>query len=164
MDKLLDTATPEEVKTEEETFKAVLFFLREDESRYGQLFEDLIKADFVGRDEYPKTINGAYEVLLRTSRQFGGIILRGRRSNFTNERRHGGRKSGMFTQTKGRYKRGECESTPRRNSSQVDPVPDKHGQLYSHTECYECHRCINFADNFNINNQNQLILRLLELC
>ena len=60
----------------------------------------------MGRDEYPKTINGAYEVLLRTSRQFGGIILRGGRRSFINECGRGGRTSVMFTQTGG----NQCES------------------------------------------------------
>ena len=43
MDKVGDKATPEEVKTEEEKFKSILFLLRADESRYGQLFEDMRK-------------------------------------------------------------------------------------------------------------------------
>ena len=38
-----------------------MFLLRADESRYGQLFEDMRKAAFVGRYEYPETINGEYE-------------------------------------------------------------------------------------------------------
>ena len=75
--------------------------LREDKSRYGQLFEDTNKSDFVGRDEYPETINGAYELLVRTSRQFGGIILRGGRRFFRNERGHGVRTSVVFTQERG---------------------------------------------------------------
>ena len=39
MDKIEETATPEEVTTEEEKFKAVLFLLREDESRYENHFK-----------------------------------------------------------------------------------------------------------------------------
>ena len=46
MDKVGETYTPEEVKTEEEQFKAMLFFLREYEHRYGKLFEYMRKADF----------------------------------------------------------------------------------------------------------------------
>ena len=33
-----EKATPKEVTTKEEKFKAMLFLLRADESRYGQLF------------------------------------------------------------------------------------------------------------------------------
>ena len=63
----------------EEKITAMLFLLRADEYRYGQLFEDTTKSYFVGRDEYPEMINGAHELLVSTSRKFGGIILRGRR-------------------------------------------------------------------------------------
>ena len=98
--------------------------LRSDESRYGQLFEDMRKVDFVGRDEYPKTINGAYELSVRTSSQFGGRIIRGGRRNFRNERGNGGRTIVMFTQTIG--DRGEYESTPGINSPQGDPMTGKY--------------------------------------
>ena len=55
------------------------------------------KSALVGRYEYPEAINGAYELLVHTSRQFcGRIIRRGRRSF-----RRGGRTSVMFTQTRG---------------------------------------------------------------
>ena len=120
MDKVGETATLEEVTTEEEKSKAMLFLLRVYESRYGKLFEDMSKADFVGKDEYPETINGAYELLVLASRQFGGIILRGGRRNFRNELGHGGRTSVVFTQTRG--KRGERNYTSGSNLFQVDPV------------------------------------------
>ena len=54
----------------------MLFLLRAYESRYGQLFEDLRRASFVGGYEYPQMINGEYELLVCTSSQFGGSILR----------------------------------------------------------------------------------------
>ena len=44
----------------EEKITAMLFLLRADEYRYGQLFEDMRKAAFLGRNEYPEMINGAY--------------------------------------------------------------------------------------------------------
>ena len=59
------------------------------------------KVDFVGRDEYPETINGSYELLVRTSRQCGGRILRGGRQHFSDEGRHVSRTSIMFTKTRG---------------------------------------------------------------
>ena len=34
------------------------------------------------------------------------------------------------------------------NSSQGDPVTGKYAQLYSHTECYACHRYGIFPDQF----------------
>ena len=67
MDKVGETDTPEEVTTEEEKSKAVLFFLRADESSHGKLFEDMRRAGFVGRDEHPEAINGPYELLVSNS-------------------------------------------------------------------------------------------------
>ena len=99
MDRVGETDTLEEIMTKEEKFKKILFLLRADEYRYKQLFEDMRKTDFVGRDEYPETINGACEVLVRASRMFGGSILRQRRQNFKRERGRGGITSVMFTQT-----------------------------------------------------------------
>ena len=74
------------------------------------------KSYFLGRYEYPETINGAYELLVRTSGQFGGRILRRLRRNFINEHGCGGRISVMFTQTIG--DQGERNSTSGSNSSQ----------------------------------------------
>ena len=74
-----------------------MFLLWADEYRYGQLFGDTRKAYSKGRDEYPDTVNGAYELLVHTSRQFGGRIIRRGRRSF----RRGGRTSVMFTQTRG---------------------------------------------------------------
>ena len=47
-----------------------------------QIFENLSKAAFVVRYKYNETINRAYELLVRTSRHFGGSILRGGRQSF----------------------------------------------------------------------------------
>ena len=75
MYKLGETDTPEEVSTNDGNFKAILFFIRADESIYENLLEDIRKADIVGRDEYPEMIKGAYELLVRTLRQFDATIL-----------------------------------------------------------------------------------------
>ena len=118
--------------------------LRKDESRYGQLFEYLSKAAFVGRYEYPETINGSYELFVRTSRKFGGSIIREGRRNFRNESRHGGRTSVIFIQTRG--DQGEHKYTSGRNLSQGDPVPGKDGKLYRHIDCYARHCCEIFSN------------------
>ena len=57
------TATTEEVTINQRNFKAMLFLLQSDESRYGKLFEELRKAAFVGRDEYPENVHEAYLLL-----------------------------------------------------------------------------------------------------
>ena len=81
--------------------------LRDDEYIYGQLFEYLIKPDCVGRYEYPETINGACELLMCTSRQFGGIILRGGSRSVRNERGCGGRTRVVPAQIRVRGDQGE---------------------------------------------------------
>ena len=78
----------------------MLFLLQAEKSRYGKLFGDMSKADFVGRDEYPETINGAYELLDIPSRQFGGSVLRVRRLSFRNDDGRGVTTSVMLTQTR----------------------------------------------------------------
>ena len=78
-------------------------------------------------------VNGAYELLVRTARQFGRIILRVERQSFINECGRGGRTSMMFTQTGVRGDRGERNSTPGSNLSQGNPVSGKDGQLYRNT-------------------------------
>ena len=55
---------------------AMFFLLGSDEYRYEQLFGDMRQVAFSGRDEYPETINGAYELLVCNSRQFCGRILK----------------------------------------------------------------------------------------
>ena len=125
----------------------------------GQPFEDMSKAGFVGRYECPETINGAYELLVRTSRQFGGSILRGGRRNFRNERGCGDRSGVIFTQTRG--DRGERKSTSGINLSQGDPVTGKDVQLYRHTECYACHCYGNFSGQFQDRNLKAINLAII---
>ena len=67
------------------------------------------------------------KLLLRTSRDFSGSILRGGRLNFRNEYEHGGITRVIFTQTRRRGDRGERRPEPGSNSSQGYPVPWKYG-------------------------------------
>ena len=76
----------------------MLFLLWADESIYGQLFEDRRKSYFGGRDEYNEMVNGAYEILVCTSRKYDGSIPRGVICNFRSKRSCDGRTSVMFTQ------------------------------------------------------------------
>ena len=68
--------TTVEIEAEKERFKAVCFILRADETRYGNLLEELRKGVYRNRDEYPNTVSDAYELLLRTSQQIGYIQRR----------------------------------------------------------------------------------------
>ena len=85
---------------------------------------------------------------MRTSRQFGGSILKGGRQKFRSDCGCGGRTSIMFTQTGGRRNWGGHRSTPGRNLPQINPVPGRDGQLYRYNKCFACHRYGIFADKF----------------
>ena len=76
-------------------------------------------------------INGAYDLLVRISRQFGGSMLRKGRLNFKNESGCGGRTSVMFIQTIVRGDQGKHNSTPGISSYQGYPVLERDRQLYS---------------------------------
>ena len=67
--KTMTEASTEEVEEEREKFKAMCFILRADESLYGDLLDDLKSGVHRNRDEYPKTLSGAYELLIRTRGQ-----------------------------------------------------------------------------------------------
>ena len=101
----------------------MLFLLWDNESRYGQLFEDLRKEAFVGRYRYPETSNRAYELLMSNSSQFDGNIPREGRKMFRSERIRGGRTRIMFIQARITGDKGGHSSTPVSNLLQVDSFP-----------------------------------------
>ena len=43
------------------------FLIQSEKKRYGELLEHLNKGSYKGRDEFPDTVTGAYELLIRTS-------------------------------------------------------------------------------------------------
>ena len=94
-----------EIDAEKEIFKAICFILRADETRYGDLLEELWKGVYRGRDEYPNTVSDAYELLLWTSQQIGYSQRR------TGQPSHRAQTSGksegfIFTQQGGRGRHG----------------------------------------------------------
>ena len=67
--------TDDEIKVEEEAFKAMCLFKRADTTRFGELHEELKNGTYLGRDEYPTTTAATYDLLVR--RSSGGIQGRG---------------------------------------------------------------------------------------
>ena len=53
-----------EITIETERFKATCFIKWADENWYAELLEDLKKGTYKGRDEFPKTVVGAYKLLI----------------------------------------------------------------------------------------------------
>ena len=57
--------------TEVEKFKAMMFLKQSDKSGHGKLLSDLQDGAYVGRDEYPLTLAGAYDLMIRRSGALG---------------------------------------------------------------------------------------------
>jgi hypothetical protein len=70
MDKEDDEATEEEIEIEENKFKAICNIKRGDPNRYKSFLNDLKHAAYVGRDEYPDTPAGAFDLMVRRSGAF----------------------------------------------------------------------------------------------
>ena len=63
--KKIKDATKTRIKAKWERFKAMCFLLRADEGHYGEILDELKKVVYKGRDEYPKMVSAAYELLLK---------------------------------------------------------------------------------------------------
>ena len=84
----------EEVNASNEKFKAMIMIKRADGKRFNDLKRRLREASDVGRDEYPTTVAGAYDLLVRTQDQIRNVL-----QNKTNTRFGGGdRTKIMFAQ------------------------------------------------------------------
>ena len=63
--KSLDAATALQLRKEKQKFMAICFILRNDPERYKVLLQDLKRSSNLGRDEYPKTLTKAFDLLVR---------------------------------------------------------------------------------------------------
>lgn len=61
----------EEITIEAERFKEIYFIQRADESWYGELWEELKNGAYKEREEYPKTVASADELLINEYDQIG---------------------------------------------------------------------------------------------
>ena len=102
--KYLTSATSGEITVEVDRLKAISFIHVSDENWYGELLEDLKKGIYKGRDEYQKTLTGAYAILVCTSHQIGPYTCQS--GWFNHHVRGGGRSNFMFLQNLGRGDRG----------------------------------------------------------
>jgi hypothetical protein len=90
MDKEEDEPTEDEIDVEENKFKAICFIKRSDPNRYKSLLNDLKHAAYVGRDEYPNTPAGAFELMVRRSGAFTTHLGGGNGNRSGNSRNRGG--------------------------------------------------------------------------
>ena len=108
----------EEIVREEDKFKAMIMLKRSDDSRYKNLMSDLKSGAHLGRDEYPKSVAAAHDLMNRSSGQ-----MEKHNSNSNTNIISGG----SFLQT---------GSADRDGSN--DPVPGTDGRLLPNIQCYNC--------------------------
>ena len=65
MGKSTKDASSTELNEEKEKHMAACYVLRSNENRFSKLLEDLKKSVNMGRDEYSKTLNEAFNLLVR---------------------------------------------------------------------------------------------------
>ena len=138
MDKDGDEGTEEEIEIEENKFKAICYIKRGDPNRYTSLLNDLKHAAYVGRDEYPDTPAGAFDLMVRRSGAFtthlggggGGRFGGGRGRGFFGGRGSGGR-GFNFAQNGGR---GSDQNQP---PAGTVLVPGKDGKSIR-MQCWGC--------------------------
>ena len=131
----IDAATREAIAIQKEEFLAMCFFIRADERRYGDLQEDLKKGVFRGRDEYPKTVSDAYQLLLRTSRQLG-YQGSGRRNTGNRFRGNGSNTNPVI-----------LVQNANTSENASEPVPGNDGILHADILCYACRTMGHYAGN-----------------
>ena len=129
----ISLASPEEIEAESKRFRAICFLLRSDEYRYKELLVDLKKGAYRGRDEYPTTVSGVYELMILTSQQIG--------YNQRQNRGIQGRQMGRnFTFAQNRAVAQEPANIPPRI------VPGRDGVTHNTILCYACEYNGNYAD------------------
>jgi hypothetical protein len=72
MEKKATLPTKVERSVEEEKFKVICYLKHSDKTRHGALLRVLQNGAYVGRDEYPTTTAGAYDLMIRRSGVFQG--------------------------------------------------------------------------------------------
>ena len=137
MDKESDLPTAQEIRNEEEKFKAILFLKRSDEGRYKELTSKLQESSWLGKDEYPTTVAGMYALLTRHSGQIGGK----NNKNARPAREKGNSQGWTFAQASaGRGASAKQNDCPQANNNTGKAsVAGKDGYFYD-IVCYNCDR------------------------
>ena len=110
--------TDQKINHEIEKVKSMVMVLRSDAMRYNTLHDSLMDGVYKGRDEFPTTVTGAYELLQHTSTDITGI-----------ERK----KLGRF-----RFRRNNQKNFTFAQTSSANPVAGRDDKVYSHVNCHNC--------------------------
>jgi hypothetical protein len=132
----IDNPSPVELDIEEEKFKAMVLIMRADPYRYNTLQSSLEEGVLLGRDEYPRSVTAAYDLLQNTCPELpgGGNKRGGRFSRFRrgrNKNAHGSHVS--FAQATS-------------NSGDKSSVPGKDGKVFAHIKCHNCGKYGHYAN------------------
>ena len=137
--KKLGEATSDELREEKEKFMAICFIVRSDAERYKVLLQDLKRSANLGRDEYPKTLTEAFDLLVRESGEYDTVRPVSNRYRGRGGRGGRGRQNFLFAQ-QGRGGRGNDNITySRLNADDTDEiVAGTNGETYPNIVCYGC--------------------------
>ena len=123
--------TDEERDDSNERLKAMIMIKRSDNKRFGELKKRLRHATDVNRDEYPTTVAGAYDLLVRTQDQIRGSY----NDRSGNRFRGGDRTKLMFAQTEDA------------NGDEATMVPGLDGTINPKMVCWHCNKHGHGRDN-----------------
>jgi hypothetical protein len=120
-------SSEDEIKDEALKFKAMIALKKANQTKFGDLQQQLVEATYVGRDEYPETPAAVYDLLVRhaglyQSRQHGPRDSDRSRQRQRETNNPSGVNRVMFLQ---------------RNNEDVTPVPGTDGRIVD-AECYRC--------------------------
>lgn len=118
-----------------------MFLKKSDKVRHGNLITDLQDGDYVGRDEYPTTLIGAYDLMIRRSGAFSTRLHNDNGGRFRSDRGCFGRggadcggRGSNFTQLQGRERDAtEKEKFP----DDITLTPGVDGSTIK-MECWAC--------------------------
>ena len=136
MDKAGSIPTSNEIKVEEEKFKAIWYLKLSDKARHGDLMRDLQNAAYLHRDEYPTTTSEMFDVMIRRSGAFSGS------ANMENGSRTRSRRGYNFAQHE-RGGNGREETPP----EDAVFVPGTDGRTMRNIRCYNCQSWGHLAPN-----------------
>ena len=118
-----DDPEEDEINVELQKLKAMLMILRSDPVRYGELQDSLLEGMHKGRDEFPTTVVGAYDLLQRISIDMynhQSTQAKTKRFSFRNNRKVG---NVLFTQA---------------STTCTEIIPGKDGRTHPNIRCHNC--------------------------
>ena len=135
MGKEIKDITNAEINDEKEQFMAACYILRSDDNRFKRLLEDLKRSANLGRDEYPKTLTEAFNLLMRELGEYDTV--RQPYNRFRGRATCGGRGNPafMFAQQGG----GDINETTRFNDRATNKiVAGTNSVTHRDISCYRC--------------------------